>query len=129
MEEQNKTILGKRVVILDDCEDDLKVFKDVVAELNCKAVITTSFHDAYALCDKGEVDILISDLNVGDESGFTLVEAVHKISPNGEIMKIICSSQSPADYLESIKKFDVVGWIVKPANYESVLKVLGKILA
>lgn len=119
----------KTILVLDDCESDLKIFEEVIGNLDCQALITTSFKQAYDACLNRHIDIIISDLNVGDDSGFNLMDAAHNL-PNGkDIMKIICTSESPAENLKDIKKYNIVGWIVKPVEHNSISKVLKKLVA
>jgi len=119
----------KQIVVLDDSAVDVLVFEAIMKEVDCKAFITLSYKDAVEFCRNNHVDILISDLNVGEDSGFSLM-SITQDSPNHESMKrIICSADSPAGNNKELRKNNVIGWIVKPVNYEAVLKVVNRLLS
>ncbi|TVZ40300.1 response regulator receiver domain-containing protein [Alteromonadaceae bacterium 2753L.S.0a.02] len=120
----------KQLLVLDDRSEDLEVFRQVVPQLDCKAYITDDFQDAMEFCKHNRVDILVSDLNVGEDiSGFDLMQAVQQLPDSGTIRRIIYSTESPSPNYDKMEKFNVVGWIVKPADEKSLLLTLKNILA
>ena len=94
-----------------------------------EAYITESFEDAIAFCTNNKVDVLISDLNIGTESGFDVIDAANKNPNNSELKSFICSAESPVEFKAKMKESKVYGWILKPVETNSFRKVLAKLLA
>ena len=118
----------QQLLVLDDCADDLEIFREVIKNLECNAFITDSYQSAAEFCAANKVHLLVSDLNVGADSGFELMKLAMN-SPGSSVMRrIIYSTENPSNNFEMMEKYNVVGWIVKPAEYASLLQTLKNIL-
>lgn len=117
-----------QLLIIDDSPEDIQIFRDVTQKLNCDAFITQSFEEAEIYAQHKKIDILISDLNIGSDSGFDIMRGSLN-NPNSETMKrILYTTESPTGKQELIKQYGILGWIVKPANYDALLKTLTKLI-
>ena len=117
-----------QLLILDDSAQDLEIFRLVALHLDCQSFITQSYQEAADFCVNNKVDILISDLNVGEDSGFELMQLALSSPNSSKMRRIIYTTASPAPNYDKLKQLDIVGWIVKPAEYESLLSTLQDIL-
>lgn len=117
-----------QLLILDDSPTDLEIFRLVTLHLDCESFITQDYQEAAEFCMHNKVDVLISDLNVGEDSGFELMQLALKSPNRSKMRRIIYTTESPASNYDKLKQLDIVGWIVKPAEYESLLSTLNNIL-
>jgi CheY-like chemotaxis protein len=118
----------KKLVVVDDSPVEIMIFRALTKELGCEAFLTQSFSDAVEHCATNKVDILITDLNIGTESGFAVIEAANKNTDNAGIKSFICSSESPVNYRPKMSELGVLGWIIKPVESKSAKAVLTQLL-
>ena len=123
MTEWNKTL-----VIVDDSPVILGLLKKVVADFNIRTYLTGSYEEAIEYCNTNKVDILITDLNIHNKSGFDLIKAVSQSAENEGIENFIISAESPKPYRPTIRQLNIKGWFLKPLSPKIFRSVVGKII-
>lgn len=124
----------KKVVLVDDDQDDRDFFSDAIASLNMPISLKT-YQDAHAMIAEIESesfempDIMFLDINMPGISGFELLEKMRNIKHYSRlpIIAIYSTSSSGEDKAKSIK-LGANGYITKPASFASLQKVISEAL-
>jgi len=74
-------LAGVRVLVLDDDHDMLEVMKAVLEREKANVRTTPVPDEAFAAVEKMEVDVLISNLRVPGEDGYSLIRRIRTLGP------------------------------------------------
>jgi CheY-like chemotaxis protein len=74
-------LAGVRVLVLDDDHDLLEVMKAVLEREKANVRTTPTPEEAFAAVEKMEVDVLISNLRVPGEDGYSLIRRIRTLGP------------------------------------------------
>ena len=77
---------------------------------------------------KGDVHMIITDLNMPNMDGVTLIKNVRAGASHKFIPIIMLTTESQAGKKQEGKAAGATGWIVKPFNPEQLLAVVNKVL-
>ncbi|MBN1383390.1 MAG: response regulator [Elusimicrobia bacterium] len=108
----------KKILIVDDDKSILSFLEKAILKFNSLNIVKRADSVSGAIQEllKNYYDILITDINIPDESGFYLIEYTKKNFPN---CKIIAMSGEPS-LLRDAKRLKLEGYLSKPF---SVLKL------
>ena len=70
---------GLKVLIVDDEADTRELIGEVLKECGSEVIITRSAAEAFAAIEQHKPDILISDLGMPDEDGYSLIEKIRAL--------------------------------------------------
>ncbi len=82
-----------------------------------------SYAQAVEILEKTEVDILLCDIEMPDESGLDLVEWVNSHSPDTEC--IILSCHDEFDFARQAVELKCLSYVLKPVRYDKLTSILG----
>lgn len=77
---------------------------------------------------QGKVDMIITDLNMPNMDGITLIKSVRAQASYKFIPIIMLTTESQAGKKQEGKEAGATGWIVKPFKPEDLLAVVQKVL-
>jgi len=77
---------------------------------------------------KGTVDMVITDLNMPNMDGITLIKGIRAQSSYKFIPIVMLTTESQAGKKQEGKDAGATGWIVKPFKPEQLLAVVQKVL-
>jgi CheY-like chemotaxis protein len=119
--------MRKIILLADDDNDDVQIFKEALDETNCDAAFqyVQTGADVLSLLDKGlRPDVIFLDLNMPVMSGWQCLAKLKNSQAHKEIPVVMyTTSSNPRDYEIAID-LNAHGLITKPSNP----KVLSKIL-
>lgn len=75
-----------------------------------------------------DVDLVITDVHMPNMDGITLTAELRKLDGYRFKPILVLTTESSADMKARGKEAGATGWIVKPFNPESLLKVLDRVL-
>jgi PAS domain S-box-containing protein len=70
---------GLKVLVVDDEADTRELIGEVLKECGSEVIITRSAAEAFAAIEQHKPDILISDLGMPDEDGYSLIEKIRAL--------------------------------------------------
>ena len=116
--------MAKCVLIVDDSETVRQVLKLALGNAGYQVVEAEDGFDALAKLSGVQIDMLITDLNMPNMDGITLIKEVRQ-NPSNRFMPIIMltTESQPAKKQEG-KSAGASGWIVKPFKPEQLLAVV-----
>jgi len=110
-------------------EDDASLLKNLseILEDFVKNIYTTdNTTDAYRILKEKHIDVIISDILIGDKNG---LEFISFLKQNGiEIPFILTTAYTETDYLLDAIKLKAVNYLVKPIKIKELLDTLYEIL-
>lgn len=74
------------------------------------------------------MDIVVTDLNMPEMDGITLIKELRKLSAFKFTPILMLTTESAIEKKQAGKEAGATGWIVKPFNPEVLLKTIAKVL-
>ncbi len=120
---------GLRVLVVDDDVDSLALVRFILEQCDAQVSATTSTRQAFDVIRLWEPDILISDIAMPDEDGYSLMRKVRNLP--GEIAKI------PAIALTALVKQEALArvldsgfstYVAKPFDPDELVKVVATLV-
>ena len=110
-----------KLVIVDDETYILEMLRDVFPWADMGFDVVASFSGAGGALEylaSNNVDVLLTDIVLGGETGLELSAKVRTINPNTII--VIQSAHSEFEYARTAMRLDVFDYLLKPITYEGV---------
>jgi two-component system CheB/CheR fusion protein len=119
---------GVRILLVDDSEDAMDAFSQLLEF--CGAVIhtTTSPHDALTLLDAEQFDLLISDIGMPEMDGLTFIKAVREKEHGRALPAIAVTGFGRKGDIDRALAAGFNSHINKPVEIETVERVACKLL-
>ena len=122
----------KRVLHIDDDEDDHEIFATALSEVSTDIELLFINNSREALqkllLSSSQPDIIFLDLNMPEMSGQELLVELKKHQQLGHIPVIILSTSSHRPTMELTKQSGATGFYTKPDKYEELVEILKKLL-
>ena len=121
--------LGERTrcVIVDDNRDFLDAATRLLEHqgINVVAVATSSAEGLQCVKDL-QPDVTLIDIDLGEDSGFELVETLHRNGSSAEVPTILISTHAEEDFAELVSASPALAFIPKAAlSGAAIRNVLG----
>lgn len=84
--------------------------------------------DALAKAQGQKFDLVVSDVNMPNMDGITLIAELRKIPAFKFTPMLMLTTESSGDKKQQGKAAGATGWIVKPFNPDQLLATIGKVL-
>jgi two-component system, chemotaxis family, chemotaxis protein CheY len=84
--------------------------------------------EALGMAQNGPVDLVISDVNMPNMDGITLIGELRKLASYKFIPILMLTTESSMDKKTQGKAAGATGWIVKPFNPDQLLATIKKVL-
>ena len=84
--------------------------------------------DALAKAQGQKFDLVVSDVNMPNMDGITLIAELRKLPSLKFTPMLMLTTESAGDKKQQGKAAGATGWIVKPFNPEQLLATIGKVL-
>jgi len=114
------------VLYIEDDTSLLKNLSEILEDFVKEIYITDNTTDAYKILKEKHVDVIISDILIGDKNG---LEFISFLKQNGiEIPFILTTAYTETDYLLDAIKLKAVNYLVKPIKIKELLDSLYEVL-
>jgi two-component system chemotaxis response regulator CheY len=70
--------------------------------------------------DHPDIDLIITDFNMPNMDGLTMIESIRNDMRNTEVKIIVLTTEDCADLKERGRSLGITGWVVKPITPEVV---------
>ena len=84
--------------------------------------------DALSKAKSGKFDLVITDVNMPNMDGITLIKQLRGLDNYKYIPMLMLTTESAADKKQEGKAAGATGWIVKPFNPDQLLATVKKVL-
>lgn len=84
--------------------------------------------DGLAKLNGGQFDIIVTDLNMPNMDGLTMIRELRKLPAHTGVPVIFLTTESDAEIKQQAKAAGATGWLTKPFDPESLVKIVRKVL-
>ncbi len=114
------------ILIVDDEVVIQKLFSDFLANSNFTLFCASNNQEALEVLNNQEIDVMLLDVYMGQDSGIDLIPEARKISSNTEI--IVISGTSRVSDVIKVMKYGVADFLLKPIKKNELLSLIDKIV-
>jgi DNA-binding NarL/FixJ family response regulator len=118
-----------RVVIVDDNPEFLDSARRLLEHQGARVVgVASTNADALRSVQDLRPDVTLVDVNIGEESGFDLAEALHEIGGAATAPVILISTHAEPDMMDMIETSPAIGFLAKSAlSASAITAALGRL--
>jgi len=114
----------KRIMTVDDSATVRQVLNLTLTEAGYDVIEAVDGMDALLKLEEQSVDVLVTDLNMPELDGVSLIKHVRNIAGNRFMPIIMLTTESQQDKKQEGKMAGASGWITKPFRPEQLLSVV-----
>jgi two-component system chemotaxis response regulator CheY len=120
-------MMTKKIMTVDDSASVRQMVSFTLKNAGYEVVEAVDGQDALSKLN-GDVKMIITDLNMPNMDGITLIRNVRSQSAYKFIPIIMLTTESQAEKKQEGKSAGATGWIVKPFKPDQLLAVIKKVL-
>jgi two-component system chemotaxis response regulator CheY len=120
--------MAKTIMTVDDSSSIRQVVSFTLSEAGYNVVEAVDGNDAMMKLKNSAINMLITDLNMPNMDGITLIKNVRMNATTRFIPIIMLTTESQEVKKTEGKAAGATGWIVKPFKQEQLLAVVKKVL-
>ncbi len=114
-----------KVLYVEDDKLVRKEIKEYFEKLFFKVDTADNGEEGLEAYNKGEYDLVVTDINMPKMNGIEMSKAILKSSPNQSI--VIISAHNESQYLLELFKAGIEYYILKPFTMEQLIKIISKV--
>jgi two-component system chemotaxis response regulator CheY len=84
--------------------------------------------DGLSKLQAGEYDLIVTDLNMPNMDGLTMIRELRKLPAHTGVPVIFLTTESDGEIKAQAKAAGATGWLTKPFDPESLVKIARKVL-
>ena len=112
----------KKILVVDDEPDILKVVTFRVKKLEYEVVTATNGQEALDLIQKEEPDLILLDIELPVMNGYEVCQRIKTNEKLKHIPIIFLTASSASKIAEKVKEFNADDYLIKPFDSEELLK-------
>lgn len=116
-----------RILLVEDHADTRQIMTKVLRSFDCEVTTAGGVREALAMADRGEFDLLVSDIGLSDGSGLDVMRALRDRS--GDIHGIAISGYGQDEDLRRSREAGFQQYLIKPVNFQALRDAVTKAVA
>lgn len=116
--------MSKQIMIVDDSATVRQVLRITLEDGGYEVMEAIDGQDALDQLTKSRFDLVVTDLQMPNLDGLSLIRAVRKDTCNRLTPIVVLTTESKTEIKEEGKAAGVSGWIIKPFKPEQILNVV-----
>jgi two-component system, chemotaxis family, chemotaxis protein CheY len=84
--------------------------------------------DGISKLNGGQFDLIVTDLNMPNMDGLTMIRELRKMPAHMGVPVIFLTTESDNELKQQAKAAGATGWLTKPFDPESLVKIVRKVL-
>src|SRR5690606_39688376 len=84
--------------------------------------------DGIAKLSAGQFDLIVTDLNMPNMDGLTMIRELRKMPAHMGVPVIFLTTESDNEIKQQAKAAGATGWLTKPFDPDSLVKIVRKVL-
>ncbi len=120
--------MSKTILVVDDSASMRQMIVFTLQSAGYETVEGVNGRDGLDNADKQAVDLVITDLNMPEMDGITLIKELRAKESFKFTPILMLTTESQADRKQEGKAAGATGWIVKPFNPDQLLQVVQKVV-
>ena len=122
--------MAKTVLVVDDSAMMRKIVTKNLKEcgFDCSIVEAADGQQGLEAFQKGGVDVVLSDWNMPNMDGLTMVKEIRKLDPDKKVPIIMITTEGSVDKVKEAVMAGANNYLAKPFTNDTFKEKLGKIL-
>jgi len=120
--------MSKKIVVIDDSKSIRELVGMTLENAGFQVDIAMDGQDALRFFDGRDVSLVITDLNMPNMDGVSLIKEVRAMESYSTVPILMLTTESQTGKKEEAKAAGATGWIVKPFVTDKLLAVVNKII-
>ncbi len=120
--------MSKKILSVDDSVSIRQMVKLTLAAAGYEIVEAADGAEALAKARTAPVDMVITDLNMPNLNGLTLIAELRKLPAYRGVPIILLTTESTPEMKAAGKNAGATGWITKPFRQDQLIGVVRKVL-
>ena len=116
------------VLIVDDFKNTRFVIKLTIGMLGCNILEAENGKEALKFFDGRHIDLVITDLNMPVMDGLELTREIRKMLQYSKVPILMLTTETSKDKKIKAQEDGITGWILKPYNNDTLIKIVKKAL-
>ncbi len=125
--ESTRRRTSRTIVHADDSASVRRWVAEQLAAMDCKVVSVSDGEAALRLLAEQHCDLLLTDLEMPNLDGLSLVAAVRELPAHRFLPVLVLSCRHPSEF-EPHRRQGVTGWMVKPIDSEHLRRWVRRVL-
>jgi DNA-binding response OmpR family regulator len=118
--------IKKTILVVDDDKDMQSYISKILTNLGYEVLCTNNTEDAFALVLDNVPHLILLDVNLEGEYGFSLLEKMNQVDLLDKINVFMISSSTNKQSIVLSKQFGVEGFLLKPINNNILMNTAKK---
>lgn len=118
----------KRVLIIEDNEDNLYMLKFILLQNNIKTIEATTGREGYEIALKEKPDLILMDIQLPDINGIEVTKMIRNSEIGSSIPIMAISSYAMLSDKQKAIEAGCNGYISKPIDPENIMNQINKFL-
>jgi len=119
--------MAKTVLIVDDSASMRQLVEFTLKNAGYEVIAAVNGNDALSKSNGPKLDMVITDLNMPEMDGITLIKHLRGTPANRFTPIVMLTTESQAGKQEEGKKAGASGWIVKPFSPDKLLETITRL--
>lgn len=120
--------MKKTILTVDDSLSMQQILKDTLSDAGYSVITCSNGVEALAAFPKQPVDMVITDLNMPQMDGITLIARLRQLPAAQYIPIVMLTTESSANKKQEGKQAGASGWITKPFRPDQLVSVAERLL-
>ncbi len=119
--------MAKRILIADDSASMRQLVEFTLKSAGFEVIVAVDGKDALNKSNGSKIDMVITDLNMPEMDGITLIKQLRGSPANRFTPIVMLTTESQAGKKDEGKKAGASGWLVKPFSPDTLLETVNKL--
>lgn len=120
--------MSKRIIVVEDFNSSRQVIKKILEKKGYTVYEAVDGREALKFFNGNKIDLVISDYNMPNMDGASLVEYIRQIEEYKYIPILMLSNETNEDKQNRAKEAKITGWIRKPFDVGEFTELIEKVL-
>lgn len=120
--------MAKRILIVDDSTSMRGMIRSALRAGSFEVIEAANGPEALTILDRQVVDLIITDMNMPNMDGISLVKAIRQRPATKVTPVLVLTTESGVELKQAGRAAGATGWIVKPFSPQQLVQVVDKVL-
>jgi signal transduction histidine kinase/DNA-binding response OmpR family regulator len=119
---------GVEVLIVDDDEDSRSLLQLALERTGARVHVADSAASAFALIEQRQVDVIISDIGMPEEDGFSLIRRVRALTNHGDLKAVALTAYAREEDVARALEAGFQRHVAKPTDVAALAKLVAELV-
>lgn len=116
------------VMLVEDYEDAREALRRMLEMRGCHVLEAANGEEAIELLRKGELDLVLMDLNMPVLDGFTTTLRIREYEPTRDVPVVAVTAHDTKEFRAAASAVGCCEYVVKPLDFDRLSQILDRLL-